>query len=95
MAWPTAREFTFKALGQNAPSYSGKVKSVRLLGGTAVPFTQSPEGLSVTLPAGSECPVRFDTVSGDFDCCGVRTDVPGEPALRIRTVSGDVTLRGK
>jgi len=50
MAWPTAREFTFKALGQNAPSYSGKVKSVRLLGGTAVPFTQSPEGLSVTLP---------------------------------------------
>ena len=50
MAWPTAREFTFKELGQNAPSYSGKVKSVRLLGGTAVPFTQSPEGLSVTLP---------------------------------------------
>ena len=50
MAWPMAREFTFKAFGQNAPSYSGKVKSVRLLGGTAVPFTQSPEGLSVTLP---------------------------------------------
>ena len=51
--------------------------------------------MDLTLPAGSECPVRFDTVSGDFDCRGVRTDVPGEPALRIRTVSGDVTLRGK
>ena len=61
----------------------------------ALVWNSASGDLDLTLPAGSECPVRFDTVSGDFDCRGVRTDVPGEPALRIRTVSGDVTLRGK
>jgi len=51
MRWPDSRTFTFKALGSASPYYAGKVKGVRLLGYGKVPFTQSSDGLTVTLPA--------------------------------------------
>ena len=51
MRWPSADSFTFKAFGKLAESYSGKVQSVRLLGGGEVEFTQDDEGLTVSIPS--------------------------------------------
>ena len=50
MRWPEVRTCTIKALGSASPHYSGEVAGVELLGYGAVPFTNSPEGLVVTLP---------------------------------------------
>jgi alpha-L-fucosidase len=47
MAWPEAGDFTFKAF----PTESGKVTKVNLLGYGNVKFTQSANGLTVTIPA--------------------------------------------
>ena len=51
MVWPQAGTFSFKALGFASTHYSGKVKSVRLLGYGNVAFTQDSDGLNVTVPA--------------------------------------------
>ena len=51
MMWPDAGDFTFKAFAQGQPSYSGKVKSVKLLGYGKVPFTFNENGLTVKVPA--------------------------------------------
>jgi alpha-L-fucosidase len=59
MRWPDttagadgqATTFTFKALGNSSQYYSGKVKSVKLLGHGKVKFTQTAGGLQVTLPS--------------------------------------------
>ena len=50
MRWPEVRTCTIKALGSASPHYNGEVAGVELLGYGAVPFTNSPEGLVVTLP---------------------------------------------
>ena len=47
MAWPEAGDFTFKAF----PTESSKVTKVNLLGYGNVKFTQSANGLTVTIPA--------------------------------------------
>ena len=51
MAWPQAGTFSFKAMGYASTYYSGKVKSVRLLGYGDVAFTQDLDGLNVTVPS--------------------------------------------
>ena len=51
MRWPSDRQFSFKAFGKLATSYSGKVQSVKLLGAGEIDFTQDDDGLTVTLPA--------------------------------------------
>ena len=50
MRWPSQTTFTFKSLGKASSYYSGKVKSVRLLGYGEVAFEQGIDGLNVTLP---------------------------------------------
>ena len=50
MRWPENRTYTIKSLGKSSPYYSGKVKSVKLLGYGKVAFTNKKEGLVVTLP---------------------------------------------
>ena len=50
MRWPEVRTYTIKSLGSASPHYSGEVADVELLGYGAVPFTNSAEGLVVTLP---------------------------------------------
>ena len=50
MRWPSQQQFTFKAFGKLSTSYSGKVASVRLLGGSELAFEQTTKGLTVTLP---------------------------------------------
>ena len=50
MRWPEVRTYTIKSLGSASPYYSGEVAGVELLGYGAVPFTNSPKGLVVTLP---------------------------------------------
>jgi alpha-L-fucosidase len=50
MRWPEEREYTIKSLGSASAYYNGEVKGVELLGYGAVSFTNSPEGLVVTLP---------------------------------------------
>ena len=51
LRWPTEATFTFEALGMASPHYSGRVKSVALLGHGPIPFSHGTEGLTVTLPA--------------------------------------------
>ena len=51
MCWPSSTSFTFESLGKASPSYSGKVKEVRLLGYGNVEFEQTVDGLSIVLPA--------------------------------------------
>ena len=50
MRWPSSRTFTFAALGMGADSYSGKVKSIELLGYGPVDCTSGVDGMTVTLP---------------------------------------------
>ena len=50
MRWPSTKQFTFKSFGKLSTSYSGKVESVRLLGGGDVTFCQDAEGLTVDVP---------------------------------------------
>lgn len=52
MAWPAAGRFSFKSFSLASDYYSGRVKSVKLLGydGT-IEFSQGIEGLTVVVPA--------------------------------------------
>ena len=51
MRWPSAGDFTFKSFSIASDSYSGPVKSVRLLGAGDFPFTFDERGLTVQMPA--------------------------------------------
>ena len=51
MRWPAAGNVTLKAFGITAASYSGQVKSVKLLGYGDVEFTHDAEGLTIAVPA--------------------------------------------
>lgn len=50
MRWPAGKTFTFKCLGKSSEYYSGKVKSIRLLGHGDVNYTEAIDGLTVQLP---------------------------------------------
>ena len=50
MRWPAGKTFTFKSLGKNSPYYSGRVASVQLLGYGDTAFSETADGLIVTLP---------------------------------------------
>ena len=68
MRWPQAETFTFKSLSFTSPYYSGKAKSVKLLGYGDVAFTQTLDGLQVSLPAtpvNKIAPVFVITFSND------------------------------
>lgn len=52
MAWPSAGRFSFKSFSLASDYYSGKVKSVKLLGYDGnIEFSQGIEGLTVMVPA--------------------------------------------
>lgn len=51
MRWPSSETFTFKSLSITSKYYSGKVKNVKLLGYGDVSFTQTLDGLQVSVPA--------------------------------------------
>lgn len=51
MAWPSATKYTIGSLAATSPYFSGKVKSVRLLGHGPLSYTMEKEGLTVQLPA--------------------------------------------
>jgi alpha-L-fucosidase len=73
MQWPTAGDFTFKAFGITAASYSGKVKSVKLLGYGDVAFTHNADGLTINVPATHPNPIApvfeitFDDEASTYD----------------------------
>lgn len=50
MRWPASDTFKFKSLGLGSEYYSGKVKSVKLLGYGEVEFQLAVDGLIVALP---------------------------------------------
>ncbi|MCM1311723.1 MAG: alpha-L-fucosidase [Bacteroides sp.] len=50
MRWPAGRLFTFESFAPVSKYYSGKVKSVQLLGHGNVEYSFSIDGLTVTLP---------------------------------------------
>ncbi len=50
MRWPASSTFTFKCLGKSSEYYAGQVKSIKLLGHGDVSYTETVNGLTVTLP---------------------------------------------
>lgn len=50
LRWPLEREVKIKAFGLTSPHYSGKVKSVELLGHAPLAFAEATDGLVVSLP---------------------------------------------
>ena len=50
MRWPDTKTFTLKSLGHKSPYYSGKVKTVELLGYGRLKFKNTESGLLVSLP---------------------------------------------
>ncbi|MBQ6965705.1 MAG: alpha-L-fucosidase [Bacteroidaceae bacterium] len=51
MAWPAAGRFSLKSFSMASEYYSGKVTSVKLLGGGDVEFSQGIEGLTLMVPS--------------------------------------------
>lgn len=52
MRWPASKTYTFESFGKASEYYSGKVKSVKLLGREEeVAYTEGVDGVTVTLPA--------------------------------------------
>ncbi len=51
MQWPAAGRFSLKSFSFASEYYSGKVTSVKLLGGSNVDFTQGVEGLTIMVPS--------------------------------------------
>ena len=52
LAWPSAGRFSFKSFSRASEYYSGKVKSVKLLGyDGSIEFSQGIEGLTVGVPS--------------------------------------------
>lgn len=51
MRWPTGQKFTIESFAPTSKYYSGKVKSVELLGHGKVEYTLNVDGLTVVLPA--------------------------------------------
>ena len=78
MAWPSLGAYTFKSLGYASDWYSGKVKSVRLLGHGDVEFTQNLDGLTVNIPevANQIAPVFAVTFDSDDTKQGIRVSNP-------------------
>lgn len=50
MGWPTSTLLTVKSLSNLSPYCKGKINSVKLLGGTDLPYTCDSQALKVTLP---------------------------------------------
>ena len=50
MAWPSTEKYTIGSLAASSPYYSGKVKSVKLLGYGSLSYTMEKDGLAVQLP---------------------------------------------
>ena len=57
MRWPAAGKFTFGRLGITSEFYSGKAKSVKLLGKGDVDFSNDIDGLTVTVPSDKPNPI--------------------------------------
>ena len=51
MAWPSDTKYTIGSLAASSPYFSGKVKSVKLLGYGSLSYTIEKDGLAVQLPA--------------------------------------------
>ncbi len=51
MGWPSGTQMTLKSLSSVSPYYTGKIKSVQILGTGDVNYTCTKEGLNVTLPS--------------------------------------------
>lgn len=51
MRWPTESTFTFTSFSMSSPYYSGRVRSIQLLGHGDVAFTETVDGVTVSLPA--------------------------------------------
>ena len=87
MRWPAGKTFTFQCLGKSSEYYSGKVKSIQLLGHGDVDYTESVNGLTVTLP---------DVHPNDIAPVFQITFVPGTdtPATLQEVVEGYEALLG-
>ena len=66
-------------------------------------ISKSPESLTLQsvsgdidlrLPQGSSCRLQHHSVSGDVHVRGLAVNVPGAPEYSLRTVSGDINIRG-
>lgn len=76
MRWPAADTFTFKSFGYASKYYSGKVKSIELLGYGPVQFSTNAEGVKIELPGEKPNPIApVFSVTFDEDAEGAIGEV--------------------
>ena len=82
MGWPDSRTLTVKTLAANAPGLVGTVKTVSLLGSSApLPWTQTADGLVVTLPEQKPCDHAYVLKIGGLNLPASHPVPPPPPAI--------------
>ena len=86
-------ELALKARHLYAKSVSGDLELNILESPESLTAESISGDIEVRLPAGSQCNLRHQSVSGDVHVGGMIMNVPGAPEYSIKTVSGDVEIR--
>ncbi len=91
MGWPDDGKLTVKTLASASPGLVGSVKAVSLLGHGDVPFTQTADGLVVTLPQTKPCDHAYALKVEGLDLAA-STPAPPAPAAVRAAADGTYTL---
>ena len=90
--WPDGGRLTVRTLAKNAPGLAGRIKRVSLLGSPEKPaWTQTAEGLVVTLPAQKPCDHAYVLKIEGLDLAASQPVPPPPPAVRA-AADGTITL---
>lgn len=77
-----------------AKSVSGDMELTLMAGPESMTLQSVSGDIEVRLPEGSPCRLRHHSVSGDVHVRGLAVNAPGAPEYSLRTVSGDINIRG-
>ena len=92
MSWPDSGKLTVRTLAQNAPGLVGKIKTVSLLGSPEnLVFSQTAEGLVVTMPAQKPCDHAYALKIEGLDLAASQPVPPPSPPIRA-AADGTFTL---
>ena len=90
--WPNSGKFTVCTLASNAPGLVGKIKRVSLLGSPEkLAWTQTAEGLVVTVPAQKPCDHAYALKIEGLDLAASQP-VPPPPSAVHAAADGTITL---
>ena len=92
LGWPDNGKYLVATLAANAPGLVGKIKKVTLLGShETLTWTQTAEGLEITLPAQKPCDHAFVLKIEGLDLAA-SAPVPPPPATVKASADGTITL---